>query len=202
MPTKIDEQEIEYDERVSARVVREEMQVGPDEITVHIYQEGGADRHRKARFKVEDDREKTAYYVTTQNRAEPPQMALKALQDYGWDCINFDLKVDDELESHALNGILDGTSEALVVEAAEKWADQPLMRMAAYRAAGLCSFLLTVRAAEEWAGIPVEEVFDEDLMTAESFMEAAYNVPTSEEGQSEYEDVVGELLDRYKAQRR
>lgn len=70
-----------------------------DEVVIHTYlqPEPDADReHEVWRFWLIDEEDREVKYKTTRGKSEPSELALLAVQEYGWDCLNFSRKDDEE----------------------------------------------------------------------------------------------------------
>lgn len=71
-----------------------------DQVVVHTYasaEESIEDtEHNIWRFWLIDEEDQLAKYKTTRGEAEPSQLALWGLKDYGYDCTNFDIDDEDD----------------------------------------------------------------------------------------------------------
>lgn len=81
--------------RVKAYIER--LRGSRDEVAVHTYVGEPPDTtHDIHRFIITDEDEQICKYKTTRGKAEPDDIGLWGLQEYGWDCANFGLPSDDE----------------------------------------------------------------------------------------------------------
>ena len=72
-----------------------------DQVVVHTYLNIESDdpseqEHNIWRFWLIDEEDQIAKYKTTRGKSEPSDLALFALQEYGWDCANFDMVTEEE----------------------------------------------------------------------------------------------------------
>lgn len=197
----IDEVEIDHpsDDNVHFRIERNEMQTGPDEILVHVYQEGGQEYHRSSRFRVEDEEERLAYYVPGRGRSEPWDVAVVGLGLYGWDCTNYDRTVDDEEAVKSLLTVISYTSQVLFSAAEEEYDEGTMMHLASVRVAGMLAFMETVIEAEQQTGRPFDEVYaNDDSVTPETWLTGAdeYGIDLSDIEQEAVE-AVADMLELY-----
>lgn len=82
---------------VTLRVYIERYRGSKDEVVVHTYTGDPPDRdHEVFRFVITDESDQLCRYKTTRGEPEPSNLGLWALQEYGWDCTNFDIPSDGE----------------------------------------------------------------------------------------------------------
>lgn len=82
-----------------------------DEVVVHVYHNVGDDvserEHDLYRFFIVDEDAQECKYRTTRNKAEPSNLALIGLQEYGWDCTNFDQTSAAEAQAESADAFAD-----------------------------------------------------------------------------------------------
>lgn len=96
------ETEAETSDNVRYRCYIERHIGSRDQVVVHTYQEHADEQrsdHDIWRFWLIDEEDRECKYKTTRGNAEPSDLALYGLQEYGWDCTNFDVVTEDEFEA-------------------------------------------------------------------------------------------------------
>lgn len=88
------------------KVIRREMQSGPDRIDVNIYSnpEGTTRDYEQYNFRVIEDQDANIARFNSKREPQPSTTALRALYEYGWACENFDL--DDVIEKEDMETVI------------------------------------------------------------------------------------------------